>query len=431
MKQFLYILTMVSVLLCSMGCSYNTATPIVQAPVTTIQVDSPAPISISTPSSTSSISRTTSPSPANTRTVISSSLMTPTSPMTATPVTFLPTSSITASQSITLAWQTIGGRLVFSSRRFEEDKATDGIHIYVLNLRTNELIRLTHIKPINIEPVWSPNGEQIAFVSGGTTSFDLFVMNADGSGLKSLTDSPGDEGQPVWSPDGKHIAYTNRQEGIYTIHIMNIDNGDTQQLNGENKSDKWPDWSPDGRFLIFEREKFNNFSESGIFLLEVKTGVISQLTPPYAHGKPFYHDPKWIPTDGYFLSLSEYQSDSVICHLCLYEIQGIDNQPKLARIYELVEQSGFLHSRQSPPVWGTDGEWFISTAVNTERQRVGTKQYDTHEEMQSLYDLVFQSSKINLELIGSQYRRIHLEGESFITNNEFYDAFPDWTSTSN
>jgi eukaryotic-like serine/threonine-protein kinase len=55
------------------------------------------------------------------------------------------------------------------------------------------------------QPVWSPDGQLLAFSSEG----DLFVKPADGSGeaLPLVTSPPG-AGSPVWSRDGRYIVGT-------------------------------------------------------------------------------------------------------------------------------------------------------------------------------------------------------------------------------
>ena len=55
------------------------------------------------------------------------------------------------------------------------------------------------------DPVWSPDGTQVAYVVRGEDSPSVYVANADGSGQpRKLTD--GDN--PSWSPDGERIAFT-------------------------------------------------------------------------------------------------------------------------------------------------------------------------------------------------------------------------------
>ena len=71
------------------------------------------------------------------------------------------------------------------------------------------------------EPVWSPDGRQIAFGAevgvfdangGGTFSSGIDLVDADGSHLRQLTARP-DASHPRWSPDGRLIAYVGLPDG--------------------------------------------------------------------------------------------------------------------------------------------------------------------------------------------------------------------------
>lgn len=69
------------------------------------------------------------------------------------------------------------------------------------------------------EPLWSPDGHWIAFMSGD----QLFVIRPDGSGLRRLTNSARDKRHYGWSPDSRTIAYgpifAYEQRGLYLVDV--------------------------------------------------------------------------------------------------------------------------------------------------------------------------------------------------------------------
>ncbi len=95
--------------------------------------------------------------------------------------------------------------------------------IYVMDLRTRGVARLTTDPAIDTAPSFSPDGRQITFESDRGGSQQIYVMNADGSDQHRISFGAGRNGTPVWSPRGDLIAFTNQSEGSFRIGVMRPD----------------------------------------------------------------------------------------------------------------------------------------------------------------------------------------------------------------
>src|SRR5207244_11868708 len=85
--------------------------------------------------------------------------------------------------------------------------------IYRMALNRQITVALTRNKTDDNQPAWSPDGQEIAFVSNDQGQFTIFLMNAEGRGIHRLNDSPQNNFSPTWSPEDRSIAYvTARQE---------------------------------------------------------------------------------------------------------------------------------------------------------------------------------------------------------------------------
>jgi TolB protein len=142
----------------------------------------------------------------------------------------------------------------------------------------------------NYLPVFSPDGKQIAFMSGRDGNTEIYVMNADGSNVRRLTNNQAGESSPTWSPTGSQIAFTSDRSGKPQIYVMNsADGSGVRRLTvNESEADR-PTWSPPP----FNEIAFSASTGPGydIKVLEIATGQIRQLT----FGEGSNEGPAWAP----------------------------------------------------------------------------------------------------------------------------------------
>lgn len=149
------------------------------------------------------------------------------------------------------AWSPDSTKIAFVQYAREIGAGDDDI--YVMSVNGGDPIRLTHHLGDDKFPAWSPDGTQIAYQSfreehrdviGGADQ-EIYGMNSDGSNARNLSNSPGDDMQPVWSPDGRHIAFiSQRIENAFdgAIYVMNAD-GSNQTLIVNNVAEQFSiDW---------------------------------------------------------------------------------------------------------------------------------------------------------------------------------------------
>ena len=125
--------------------------------------------------------------------------------------------------------------------------------VYSKNVDGSGEKRLTTDRSNDTSPTFDPTGTQIAFVSERSGRPQIFVMGADGGNVRRLSYQGGGTAyDPVWSPDGKMIAYVSSMPGEgFEIYVMNADGGDARRLTDTGGSNESPSWSPDSRHVIF------------------------------------------------------------------------------------------------------------------------------------------------------------------------------------
>ena len=126
---------------------------------------------------------------------------------------------------------------------FRHDNQAD---IYVTDRSGNNPIRVTKDPGLDFTPDWSPDGKKLIFVSNRTGNFDIYVTSADGTGEpKNLTNTPDiDEMMPTWSPDGKYIAYMVSKGTQSSIHVITSEGGISTQVSHPALVASMPSWRP-------------------------------------------------------------------------------------------------------------------------------------------------------------------------------------------
>jgi Tol biopolymer transport system component len=129
------------------------------------------------------------------------------------------------------------------------------------------LIKATDTKDFEVgfeSPVWSPDGEKIAFMRTTRVDFvnsspssavpatgpsGLYVMQPDGTGLKKLSKEMPYAQAPLWSPEGKEIAFSGTGEKKYVVYA---DGTEPRELlpNVQDHVSSYT-WSPNGKKIAF------------------------------------------------------------------------------------------------------------------------------------------------------------------------------------
>lgn len=141
------------------------------------------------------------------------------------------------------------------------------LHLFAVDLATRHVRQLTTGTNDEHSIDWSPDGQEILFVSNHEPNsdeffnYDVFALKlADGS-VRRLTATESCEYAPRWSPDGKRIVYsgtkrglTDRETTMEDTHawMMNADGSNRREIGGviDNRQGQ-PRWSPDGSAVYF------------------------------------------------------------------------------------------------------------------------------------------------------------------------------------
>jgi imidazolonepropionase-like amidohydrolase/Tol biopolymer transport system component len=118
----------------------------------------------------------------------------------------------------------------------------------------------------SMQPRFSPDGREIAFISDAGGGDNIWIVQVDGSGARQLTNEDFRLlNNPYWSPDGTYIAArkhftTTRSLGTGEIWIYHRDGGGGVAVvekpgDSHQKELGEPAFSPDGRFIYYSLDQ--------------------------------------------------------------------------------------------------------------------------------------------------------------------------------
>ncbi len=124
-------------------------------------------------------------------------------------------------------------------------------------------------------PALSPDGKTLAFVYRG----DVWVSPATGGRAYPITDHVDLDAYPVFSPDGQWIAFSSVRNGNWDIFIVPTLGGTPRQITFSSAGEIATDWSPDGKNLLYSTSY--DVPNSTVYSVDVKTLRFTKLTEDY------------------------------------------------------------------------------------------------------------------------------------------------------
>jgi Tol biopolymer transport system component/C-terminal processing protease CtpA/Prc len=119
------------------------------------------------------------------------------------------------------------------------------------------------------DPTISPDGHEIAFVSGG----DIWAVPAAGGEAHLLVTHPATESRPLYSPDGKKLAFVSTRTGAGNIYILTLATGELMRLTYSDVADRLDGWSADGQWVYFTSSVNDIAGQGDIFRVHASGGT--------------------------------------------------------------------------------------------------------------------------------------------------------------
>ena len=132
---------------------------------------------------------------------------------------------------------------------------------------------LTSRLPV-MSPAWSPNAQQLAYVSFEENTSAIYVQNIFTGQKRKISARDGINGAPAWSPDGNRLAMSLSISGSPDIYIANVNNGQLKRVTTSDAIDTEPSWSGTNSIVFTS----NRGGSAQLYRISASGGAAQRLT---------------------------------------------------------------------------------------------------------------------------------------------------------
>jgi tricorn protease len=202
------------------------------------------------------------------------------------------------------------------------------------------------------EPSLSPDGAEVAFVSGG----DIWTVPTAGGEARLLVSHPDNESRPLYSPDGKYLAFASSRTGNGDIYVLTLETGTIKRLTYDDGNEVLNAWSRDSKLVYFQSTSRDISGMNDIYRVAITGGTPLPVTAdryanefysaPSPDGKTLAFSARGIASNQWWRKGRSHLDEAEIwlCHL---------DAKKAESAYEQVTESG---AKELWPMWSQDGK---------------------------------------------------------------------------
>jgi len=180
---------------------------------------------------------------------------------------------------ISPVWSSNGQQLAYVS--FESRKPV----VYVHNVASGQRRLLANFRGSNSAPAWAPDGGSLAVTLSRDGGSQLYTIPAGGGEPRRLTQSASIDTEPVYSADGSTIYFVSDRGGAPQIYKMGASGGAPTRVTFSGTYNISPSVSGDGRWLAYISRVGGAFK---LHVMELATGNVSAITDTSADESPSF-----------------------------------------------------------------------------------------------------------------------------------------------
>src|SRR6266852_5778347 len=180
-------------------------------------------------------------------------------------------------------------------------RATISAHgeIFTIAAEHGDATRVTHSYSRETDPMWSPDGKWIAYLSDQGGHDSVWVADAEGNNAKKLTDTDNEKLRVGWMPDSKAVYFTSSDHGLY---VVDAGGGQTRKIAANDAGNiLGAEVSPDGKWFAYAKQDHD--LRAHVFIVSAQGGEEHRLNDDLLFSTLA---PRWTPDGKKLIFLGGY-----------------------------------------------------------------------------------------------------------------------------
>ncbi|MGQ0486656.1 MAG: Tol-Pal system beta propeller repeat protein TolB [Hyphomicrobiales bacterium] len=132
--------------------------------------------------------------------------------------------------------------------------------VYLLNIDTRQREIVGEFPNMSFSPRFSPDGQSVIMSLQDGGNSNIYDLDLRSRNVRQLTDVPAINTAPSYSPDGGRIVFESDRGGTQQIYVMNADGSGQTRISFGNGRYSTPVWSPDGQYIAFTKQAEGRFA---------------------------------------------------------------------------------------------------------------------------------------------------------------------------
>ncbi|MEW5993376.1 MAG: S9 family peptidase, partial [Candidatus Zixiibacteriota bacterium] len=300
-------------------------------------------------------------------------------------------------------------RIACTIERMDKKENKYFANLHVCDIASGQLQQFTHGNVADSQPCWSPDGEQLAFVSTRDKKTGIYVIPASGGAERQVIELDGSIQNLQWTPDAQHLVFAFRYndshyvkdekkkkeppvyrhitrlwyrldgQGFlpkdrFQVYSLAIGSGTLRQVTKGIRDNIFPHVSPDGKWIVYASNRSRNpdlnYTRFNLFVIPFGGGLEKRVPTPTG---PIF-SPQFSPDGKTIAYIGNDRPDDPYASAHVWKV-GVAGRPRARDLMPDFDRSAYDESITDssdvhftgPLYWSADGKrlFFLSSDTGT------------------------------------------------------------------